>query len=367
MGQIRRIGIMTGGGDCPGLNAVIRAVVLAAHARQWEVLGIEDATSGLIDLDYKSPHGNRWLKPSDVQQILTRGGTILGTSNKSDPFRFVVERDGEQVETDVSERVVANYHKLGLDALVSIGGDGSMRIAQRFAQLGLRIVGVPKTIDQDVSATDYTFGFQTAVQTATEALDRLQDTAESHDRVMVLEVMGRHAGWIALHSAVAGGAHICLLGEVPYRVEPIVAAIRRRKDAGYPFSIAVVAEGARPVDGDVSLAGPRELGAMPKLFGAGSRLAAALEPHLELDVRVTVLGHIQRGGSPVQFDRVLGTRFGVAAVEALERGESDVMVALRTPHIVTVPIAEAISDPNLVDPNDELVRAARAVGICFGD
>ncbi len=364
---IKRIGVMTGGGDCPGLNAVIRAVVLTAHSKGWEVLGIEDATSGLIDLDYKSPHGNRWLQPRDVQDILERGGTILGTSNKSDPFQFVVERDGEQVETDVSDRVIENYRKLGLDALVSIGGDGSMRIAQRLIEKGMNIVGVPKTIDQDVGATDYTFGFHTAVQTATDALDRLQDTAESHDRVMILEVMGRHAGWIALHSAIAGGAHICLLGEMPYRVEPLVELIRRRKEEGYPYSIAVVAEGAQPIDGDKSYAGPRALGAMPKLFGAGCKLATALEPHLDLDVRVTVLGHIQRGGSPVQFDRVLGTRFGVAAVEALARGETGTMVALRTPNIITVPIADAIADPHLVDPRGPLVEAARAVGICFGE
>ena len=364
---IERIGIMTGGGDCPGLNAVIRAAVLSAHARGWKVLGIEDATSGLIDLDYKSPHGNLWLGPGDVERIHVRGGTILGTSNRSDPFKFVVERDGEKVETDVSDRVVENYRKLGLDALISIGGDGSMRIAHQLGAMGLKIVGVPKTIDRDVAATDVTFGFHTAVQTATDAIDRLQDTAESHDRVMILELMGRHAGWISLQSAIAGGAHICLIGEVPYRIDPIVAKIKDRKANGAPFSIAVVAEGARPAEGEKSYAGERELGAMPKLFGAGAKLAAALGPHLDLDVRVTVLGHIQRGGSPVEFDRVLGTRFGVAAVEAVEQGLWDHMVALRTPDIVNVPIAEAIGDANLVDPNGQLVRAAKAVGICFGD
>jgi phosphofructokinase-like protein len=360
---IRRIGIMTGGGDCPGLNAVIRAVVLKAHARGWEVMGLEDATEGLVNLDYKAPRGNRLLGPEDVDDILTRGGTILGTSNRSDPFRYVI--DGK--ETDVSGRVVENYHKLGLDALVSVGGDGSMRIAQRLGTLGLRVVGIPKTIDQDLGATDYTFGFNTAVQTATDAIDRLRDTAISHDRVMVLEVMGRNAGWIALCSAMAGGAHVCLIPEIPYRLEPIVAMIQRRRDSGHPFSLVVVAEGARRADGEQSTEGPRKAGEMPKLFGAGYKLGSELQPHLQLDLRVTVLGHIQRGGSPTQFDRILGTRFGAAAVEAIATGEFGKMVALRTPEIVTVPISEACANERLVDPNGQLVRTARDIGICFGD
>ncbi len=354
---------MTGGGDCPGLNAVIRAVVLKAHALGWEVIGIEDATEGLIDLEYKAPRGNRRLTPDDVDGILTRGGTILGTSNRSDPFRYVI--DGK--ETDVSERVVANFRTLGLDALVSVGGDGSMRIADRLGELGLPIVGVPKTIDQDLGATDYTFGFNTAVQTATDALDRLRDTAISHDRVMMLEVMGRNAGWIALCAALSGGANVCLIPEIPYRIEPIVETIKHRRSHGHPFSIVVISEGARPVDGDQSMAGPRELGAMPKLFGAGYALGARLEPHLELDLRVTVLGHIQRGGSPSQFDRILGTRFGTAAVDAVAAGKFGHMVALRTPEIVTIPIAEATANERCVDPAGQLVQTARDVGICFGE
>src|SRR5262245_51046843 len=289
---------MTGGGDCPGLNAVIRAVVRKASKRGWKVLGIEDATEGLIDLEYRSPYGNRWLEPEDVEDILIKGGTILGTSNHSDPFRYVVERDGKRVEVDVSDRVVENYKKLDLDALISVGGDGSMEIAQRFIDKGLRIVGVPKTIDQDLGATDYTFGFNTAVQTATDALDRLRDTAASHDRLMILEVMGRNAGWIALHSALAGGAHICLIPEIAYRMESVIDFVRERRASGHTFHILVIAEGAKPAGGEQSFSGPRELGAMPKLFGAGSKLAAALESHLKCDVRVTVLGHIQRGGSP---------------------------------------------------------------------
>ncbi|MSP25659.1 MAG: ATP-dependent 6-phosphofructokinase [Myxococcales bacterium] len=358
---------MTGGGDCPGLNAVIRAVVIKARARGWQVLGIEDATAGLIDLDYRSPRGNRWLEVADVDAILTKGGTILGTSNKSDPFAYVTTRDGEKIETDVSDLVLANAAKLGLDALVSIGGDGSMRIAQRLIDKGLRVVGVPKTIDHDLSATDYTFGFNTAVQTAADAIDRLQDTAESHDRTMIVEVMGRDAGWIALSAALAGGAHACLIPEIPYRIAPLVRAIRERQSRGKLFSIVVVAEGARPAEGEQSFAGARELGKMPKLFGAGARLAAALEPQLDSEVRVTVLGHVQRGGSPTQFDRILGTRFGTAAIDALAQGNYRHMVALRTPNIVCVPIADAIADPHRISANESLLSTARDVGICFGD
>ncbi len=353
---------MTGGGDCPGLNAVIRAVVLKAHALGWEVMGIEDATEGLVDLDYRAPKGNRLLTPLDVDDILTRGGTILGTSNRSDPFHYV--KDGR--ETDVSAQVLANARTLRLDALISVGGDGSMRIAERLGKLGMPIVGVPKTIDQDLGATDYTFGFNTAVQTATDAIDRLRDTAISHDRVMVLEVMGRNAGWIALCSAMAGGAHVCLIPEIPYRIEPIVAKIRERRERGQPFSLVIIAEGARPADGEQSISGV-PAGAMPRLFGAGYRLGAQLEPHLQLDLRVTVLGHIQRGGSPSQFDRILGTRFGVAAVDAVAAGKFGCMVALRTPEIVTVSISEACANERLVDPTGQLVQAARDVGLCFGD
>lgn len=362
---IKRIGVMTGGGDCPGLNPVIRAVVLAAKARGWEVMGIEDATHGLVNLDYRSPRGNRLLEESDVNDILQTGGTILGTSNKSDPWNFVVEKDGVKTTIDVSATAVENYHKLKLDALISIGGDGSMKIAQQFCDLGLKIVGVPKTIDQDVAATDTTFGFATAVQCSTDALDRLHDTAESHDRVMLLEVMGRDAGHIALHAALAGDAHVCLLPEIPYRVAPIVEKIKSRKRNGQPYSIIVVAEGARPEDGEVSI--EEKLGEMPKLFGAAQRLAVALEPHLELDVRATILGHLQRGGSPVQFDRILGTRYGVAAVEAVEEGKFGRMVSLRNHLITTVPIVDAIEKQRLVDPEGQFVHAARSVGICFGD
>ncbi len=365
--SVRRIGILTAGGDCPGLNAVIRAVVRAATERRWDVLGVEDATHGLIDLDHHRPLGNHWLSLDDVEDILKRGGTILGTSNKSDPFHYVVERNGHRVEIDVSDRVMENYSAFGLDGMVWVGGDGSMRIAQRMGEKGMGIVGVPKTIDLDLGGTDYSFGFSTAVDTITNAVDRLQDTAESHDRVMIVEVMGRNAGFLALHGALAGGAHICLLPEVPYRIEPVLAKIRERCEDGHPYSIAIVAEGAAPAGGEPSYAGPAEPGSMPKLIGAGARLAAELSPHLDLDTRVTVLGHVQRGGSPNHFDRILATRFGVAAVEAIERGEFGHMVSLRTPDIVTVPIADAIAQPRRVDPAGSLAMAAKSVGIELGE
>ena len=363
-----RVCILTGGGDCPGLNAVIRAVVRVGKERYgWDILGVEDALSGLIDLEYRSPHGNVWLDESAVRGILARGGTILGTSNRSDPFRYVVENEqGEEVETDVSAKVMENYEKLGLDAMISIGGDGSMRIAGKFMDLGMNIVGVPKTIDNDLPCTDQTFGFDTAVDVATDALDRLRDTADSHDRVMLCEVMGRHAGWIALHAGLAGGADVILLPEIPYRVQPIADVIRKRRAAGKNYSLIVVAEGAMPAGGEVSI-GERALGAMPRLMGAAQRVAEALDEHLDADMRVTVLGHIQRGGSPSSFDRVLATRYGVAAAEAVEAAQYGTMVALRHGDIVTVDLRDAIAEPKLVDPSGQLVQHARALGVGFGD
>ena len=365
--SIKRIGIMTGGGDCPGLNPVIRAAVRTGIQRYgWEILGIEDACMGLIDLDYRSPHGNRWLTLEMVRDILTRGGTILGTSNRSHPFAYVVEKAGEKVETDVSDLLIANCAKLGLDALISIGGDGSMDIANRLGAKGLKIVGVPKTIDNDLAATDVTFGFDTAVQIATEALDRIRDTAESHDRVMLVEVMGRHAGWIALHAGLAGGAHAILLPEIPFRLQPLADLIKARRKNGQPYSVIVVAEGAKPAGGEASTL-PKLPGQMPRLFGAAARVAHELSTQVELDMRVTVLGHIQRGGSPSSFDRILGSRLGHAAAELVAAEEFGKMVALRTPDIVAVPIVDAVDKQKLVDPAGGLVSTARALGVVFGD
>ncbi len=365
---VKRVGIMTGGGDCPGLNPVIRAAVrVGLRNYGWEVLGIEDATNGLIDLNYRSPHGNRWLSLDDVRDILTRGGTIIGTSNRSDPFNYITVQDGKKVKIDVSDIVMENYRKLNLDGIISIGGDGSMAIAQKFIEKGMNIVGVPKTIDNDLGATDYTFGFDTAVQIATEAIDRVRDTAESHDRVMFVEVMGRDAGWIALHAGIAGGAHAILIPEIPYRIAPILEKLKRRRESGQLYSVVVVAEGAKPLDGEPSYV-TNALGAMPRLMGAANRIAAeieALEP--DLDLRVTVLGHIQRGGTPSNFDRILGTRFGVAAADLVARGAFGQMVALRDGQIVSVPIAEAVGQPKRVNPRGQLVQTARAIGTVFGD
>lgn len=366
---IRNIGIMTGGGDCPGLNAVIRAATKTAiHKYGWRVLGIEDAFCGLVDLDYRSPHGNRWLDDEAVLMIHTRGGTILGTSNKANPFAYPVERDGKMVEEDVFDRVLENIASLDLDAIISVGGDGSMAIAQQAIDRGFpNIVGVPKTIDNDLGATDYTFGFDTAVDVATDAIDRLRDTAESHDRVMLVEVMGRHAGWIALHAGIAGGAHAILLPEIPYRLEPIAEMVRERRRGGQPYSIIVVAEGAKPVAGTVSTFGARELGSMERLFGAAARVADGLSHLIDLDLRFTVLGHVQRGGSPSSFDRVLGSRFGEAAVDLIADGRFGRMTALRGTKIVDVPIREAIGEPKRVDPQGQLIQSARALGTRFGD
>jgi 6-phosphofructokinase 1 len=364
---IERIGIMTGGGDCPGLNPVIRAAVKTGiHRHGFDFLGIEDAYMGLIDPEYRSPHGNLPLDEEKVDTILTQGGTILGTSNRADPFAFAVSRGEQTVEEDISDRVMRNFEKLGLQALISIGGDGSMKIAQRFVEKGLKVVGVPKTIDNDLSATDVTFGFNTAVQVATEALDRIRDTAESHDRVMLVEVMGRHAGWIALHAGLAGGAHAILIPEISYKLEPLAELITRRRETGHPFSVVVVAEGAKPAGGEAR-AHDKLPGAMPRLFGAAARVADDLSQLVDVDMRVTVLGHIQRGGSPSCFDRILGTRFGHVAAELVAKRQFGKMVALRGSDVVAVPIAEAVGKPNLVDPQGQQVEAARALGVVFGD
>jgi phosphofructokinase-like protein len=369
----KTVGILTGGGDCPGLNAVIRAVVKTGIGRHgWDVWGIEDAFHGLVDLARRSPRGTRRLSLADVEDILTKGGTILGTSNRADPFRFPRrprELGGEVVLEDLSAAVLTNAKKLGLDALIVVGGDGTMAIASAFAQMGMNIVGVPKTIDNDLEGTDVTFGFDTAVQVASEALDRLRDTAESHERVMVVEVMGRNAGFIALHAGIAGGAHAILIPEIPYSVVPIARMIAARWEAGHHYTMIVVAEGAKPEGGTASVAG-QLAGAMPKLGGAAARLGGELEAAmrgLDADVRVTVLGHVQRGGSPTNFDRTLGTRFGHAAAELVQRGEFGTMVGLRTPDIAAVPLAAAAAAKKRVNPKGQVVQAARALGVVFGD
>eukprot|EP01094_Clydonella_sp_ATCC50884_P021023 TRINITY_DN4511_c0_g2_i1.p1 TRINITY_DN4511_c0_g2~~TRINITY_DN4511_c0_g2_i1.p1 ORF type:complete len:397 (+),score=106.69 TRINITY_DN4511_c0_g2_i1:77-1192(+) len=366
-GDAIKIGVMTCGGDCPGLNPVVRAVTVAACARGWEVLGIEDSMQGLIDLNYRSPYGNRWLTPDMVDDLVTKGGSILGCDNRSHPFRFAVQKDdGSVVEEDVSDQVVANFKKLGLHALVIIGGDGSMAIGMQLSKKGIPMVGIPKTIDNDLAATDQTFGFDTAVQTIVEAVDKVRDTARSHDRVMVVEVMGRDAGWLALHSGIAAGAEIVLIPEIPYDIRKVAEKVRQRKAIGHPFCIAVVAEGAKPAGGDGSFLGEREAGAMRRYGGVGQMVAGELKTQITLDTRVSVLGYIQRGGSPSNFDRILGSRLGVHAVKMIEEGKFSRMASLRGTTITDVSLEDATEGQRLVDPSGELVQCAKELGVCFG-
>jgi len=358
-----RIGISTGGGDCPGLNAVIRAAVKTAVVDHgWEVIGIEDGLRGLIE-----PNKLITLSPARVRDILTRGGTILGATNRGNPFRFPVEQaDGSVIEVDRSDEFMQRIKDLDIDALVFVGGDGTQSIAWRFAEKGLKVVGVPKTIDNDLAATDYTFGFDTAVNIAMESLDRLRTTAASHDRVMVLEVMGRHAGWIAAHAGIAGDADVILIPEIPYCVETIAAHLTRRRRAGISHAIVCIAEGAVPVDGDVSYIESAGAGTVARLGGVGHRFAHALEQHGDFETRVTVLGHIQRGGTPTHFDRLLGTRMGHHAIRLVADGRFGRMVNIRGTTISDVPIPDAIGQLKTVPPDGDLVAAARSVGIHFG-
>ncbi len=361
--KLRRIGILTGGGDCPGLNGVIRAVVkTAAFDHGIDVVGIENGYAGLI-LDRM-----RSLSTADVGGILARGGTILGSSNRDNPFRVPATVGNEKVYRDLSDEVLRNARRRGLDLLVAVGGDGSLSIARDLGARGLPVIGVPKTIDNDLAATDVTFGFDSALAIATEAVDRLQTTAMSHQRVMVLEVMGRYAGWIALESGLAGGGDVILIPEIPFEIEKVADAIRERSYRGRPFAIVIVAEGAKPAGGEIVVARKIEDSTDPiRLGGIGTRVASDLERLLDMETRATVLGHLQRGGIPTAFDRVLGTRFGVQAVRAAVAGERNVMVALRGLSVVTVPLADAVSELRRVDPDGELVRAARSVGTTFGD
>lgn len=361
--MIERIGVLTGGGDCPGLNAVLRAVVKTAMGKfGYEVIGFRDGYRGLVMNDCVR------FKPGDVSGILDRGGTILGTSNKDNPFNFKVERDGKVEYKDLSERVMDNINMLGIDCLVAIGGDGTLTSARDFARKGIKVVGVPKTIDNDLSATDRTFGFMTAVDTATEALDKLHSTAESHHRVMILEVMGRYAGWIALESGIAGGADVILIPEIPYDINKVVQKIIERKKQGKNFSIVVVAEGAKAIDGSLVVSKVLKDSPDPiRLGGVGNKIAGEIESLAGIDSRVTVLGHLQRGGRPVPYDRVLSTRYGVAAVELINEGKHGMMVSLQGNRVTSVPLEEAVGELKTVPPDGEMVRIAKSVGVAFGD
>jgi len=361
----KTIGLLTGGGDCPGLNAVIRAVVRSSLGRGWKVLGFEDGFHGVVEDVPPIP-----LDLAAVRGILDRGGTILGTSNKANPFSYPVRRGDAWTNEDVSDAAVDRLRRLGVEWLVCIGGDGTLQIAHGLAAKGMRVVGCPKTIDNDLSETDVTFGFDTARSTATDAVGKLHTTAESHDRVMLLEVMGRNAGHLALHAAIAGGADAVLIPEIPYEVGALVRMIRRRKEAGRSFAIVVVAEGAHPRGGEVSVAEAAEAirgRGVVRLGGAGKVAADLLSERItEHEIRVTVLGHLARGGTPTAYDRILGSRFGCRAVELIDQGLGDHMVALHGNDVVPVPLGRA-SKTRLVDVDGELVRDARNLGIVFGD
>ena len=352
---MQRIGILTGGGDCPGLNAVIRAAVRTLiRDHGMEVAGIQLGFEGLLTKAIVP------LTLESVRGVLPKGGTLLRTTNRGNPFEMPTP-DGGCV--DRSAECVANIHELGIDGIIAIGGDGTLRIAQRLCEMGIPMVAVPKTIDNDLAATDYTFGFHTAVAVATDAVDRLHSTAESHDRVMILEVMGRNAGWIALHAGMAGGADIILIPEIPYRPEAIVEMIRERQGEGARFDIVVVAEGAKRIGGEEAYLDK----ATRRLGGIAYQVAADIQQHIDLEIRVTVLGHVQRGGSPIAFDRILASRFGKHAADLVANKRFGHMVAVRSDEIVDVPIRDAVSRPKYVDPAGQMVSAARSLGISFGD
>jgi 6-phosphofructokinase 1 len=354
MSDIRCIGIATGGGDAPGLNAVIRAATKAAILKyKWKVIGIPDGFDGLI-----WPEKSFELTLKEISGILPRGGTILGTTNRGDPFHYKSYENGEEIVRDISDQVIANAARLGIDAVITIGGDGSQKIGHELFHKGLKVVGVPKTIDNDLSATEVTFGFDTAIHTVTDAIDKIHTTAASHHRVIVVEVMGRDCGWIALAAGIAGGAHIILIPEIPFSIKSVCEHIGVRENFGKHFTIVVVAEGVKL---------PHELRQMARGWPVGNTVGDAIGLFANKEVRVSVLGHIQRGGSPSPFDRVLATRFGVAAVELIAEGDFGKMVALRGGKIVSVDVADAIGRLKSVDPKGELVRTARAIGIGFGD
>lgn len=360
MPEIRRIGVLTGGGDAPGLNAVIRAVVKSAVNNGLECVGLEDSFDGLIH-----PGRSRALTPKNVTGILRIGGTILGTTNRGNPFAYpVTTADGT---ADYSTRVVETFRSLGLDALIVIGGDGTLAIAYRFFRLGIPIVGVPKTIDNDIVGTTSTFGFDSAVSFATDAIDRLHTTAEAHHRVMVVEVMGRYAGWIALHAGIGGGADVILIPEIPFDIEKVAAKIREREQWGARFSIVVVAEGAKPVGGHVSVRAEAKPGFVERLGGIGQFVGGELERLTGKETRVVVLGHLQRGGAPTSADRVLATRFGAKAVELVRYGQFGMVVANRPPDIVPVPFQDVVGKMKLVPADSDLITTARAMLVSFGD
>ncbi len=358
----RRIAINTGGGDAPGLNAVIRSIVLSSLGRGWEVLGIRKGYEGLLDTSKIMQ-----LDRDSVRGITHLGGTILGTTNRSNPFEYPIKLpDSEPQLVDRSSELVENFNRLQIDALIAIGGDGSMSIANRLAKMGIPIVGVPKTIDNDLSGTVVTFGFDTAVTVATEAIDRLHSTAEAHERVFVVELMGRYAGWIALNSGVSATADVVLIPEIPFDISAVCDKIMDREAHGRRFSIVVVAEGARPIDGQM-VATDQGAGREVRLGGIGHQVANEVQERTGKETRTVVLGHLQRGGSPTTFDRLLALRFGAAAVRTVAKETFGVMVALDPPNVLTVPLKVATERMKCVPLDSDTILTARDLGICLGD
>lgn len=365
--RIKKIAICTGGGDAPGLNAVIRAVVMASYDRDWEVYGIRDGYNGLLMPEHYLEGGLIRLTPERVREIGGLGGTIIGTTNRGNPLHYPIKGlDGQIQEIDRSDELVRDFQLRELDALISVGGDGSMEIANALAKKGLWVIGVPKTIDNDLDQTVITFGFDTAVSFATECLDRLHSTAASHSRVIVVEVMGRYAGWIALESGVSGSADVILIPEIPYNLKKVTEKILERDRQGLDFSIVVVAEGAKPVGGSTSVLS-QEVGRAERIGGVGEKVAAKLEELTGKETRLVVLGHLLRGGSPTCFDRLIAHRFGAAAVRALEEGQRGVMVALDPPTVKYVPLEDATRRMKTVPLDCDTMLTARDLGICFGD
>jgi phosphofructokinase-like protein len=364
---VRRVAINTGGGDAPGLNAVLHGAVYAARGLGWQIFGIRDGYDGFLEPHNYPDGGLIELRRSMVREISHLGGTILGTTNRGNPFcRPTKQPDGTIAEVDRSGELIECFRKNHLDALIAVGGDGSLSIADKLHRKDLCVIGVPKTIDNDLESTVLTFGFNTAVSFATECIDRLHSTAMSHQRVFVVEVMGRYAGWIALHAGLAGRADAILIPEIPYKIEKVAAHLQRKHRGGKPYSIVVIAEGAKPLGGDVTVKS-RETGRAERLGGIGETVTAQLQELTGKESRCVVLGHLLRGGSPTAIDRILGVTFGAAAVHALSMDMDGVMVALNPPRIDFVPIKQAIAQLKLVPPDSEFVLVSRALDISFGD
>ncbi len=363
----KRVMILTGGGDCPGLNAVIRGVVKRARKeKEWEVLGSMEAFNGIL----KEPMELMKLTKKKTAGIHVKGGTILKTTSKGNPFSFPTQKeDGSWYELDRSDELIAKLKELNVEAVINVGGEGSQSISHQLQQKGLNIIGVPKTIDNDLSSTDLTFGFRTAVQIATDSLDKLVTTGESHHRVMIMEVMGRDAGWIALHTALAGGADVCLIPEIPYDINKVVKSLNKRYIKGKGFANIVMAEGAKPIAGEALSFEAEELGyGKPRLGGVAYELSQQLKvAGCKADIREAVLGHTQRGGTPIAFDRILATLFGIKAFEMVLDKEYGKMVAFRGNDITTVPLIDAIKDYNFIKKDSYLIKAAKGIGISFGD